>query len=365
MYVQNTSSSEEHTEIQKTLGDIDTDVKDIKSFITESELQELLSKIADHSTQDSFEGFYEILTDNYQPSELDSISIQALDIGNTLRYNGKYNHAIPQYDLVLSKFPNNLEALMGKSLALMGLGKNAEALELANKISVIQQYYRGVLLEKEGLDAEAKEAYLQAHAMDPFNTIIFVAIGSLLLDTDKWEDGYEESIQWFDKALEIDPNNFIAREKKLSVLEYLGIINHNEKNFQTALDYFERAIEFSSESIFSWRWGSTTLYYMERYDEAVRWCDKSLEIDPDDGTCLIIKGLALRDLGKFNEAISVFDIGIKKYPDAAGFLYHKSGSLYLSGNLSGALFYVDKAISIYPEYVVAVQFRELLVNLME
>ena len=44
-----------------------------------------------------------------------------------------------------------------------------------------------------------------------------------------------------------------------------------------------------------------------KYNEAIEYYDKALEIDPENAEALNNKGVALDDLGKYNEAIEYYD----------------------------------------------------------
>ena len=68
----------------------------------------------------------------------------------------------------------------------------------------------------------------------------------------------------------------------------------------------------------------------ETYDEALAACEKLLDnhwvADADTGTALINKGRALRELGRLDEAISIYTDVIKQQPSAAA--YNQRGTVY-------------------------------------
>ncbi len=68
----------------------------------------------------------------------------------------------------------------------------------------------------------------------------------------------------------------------------------------------------------------------ETYDEAIAACEKLLDnhwvADADAGTALLNKGRALRQLGRFDEAISIYTDAIKHQSSAAA--YNQRGAVY-------------------------------------
>ncbi len=77
---------------------------------------------------------------------------------------------------------------------------------------------------------------------------------------------YQKAIEWYNKALEIDKNNFDILFNMAYSLDELG-----------------------------------------RYNEAIEWHDKALRIKPDFALTLNNKGSALNNLGKYNESIECYD----------------------------------------------------------
>jgi len=109
----------------------------------------------------------------------------------------------------------------------------------------------------------------QALAIEPNNFVILNYKGWILMQAEK----PEEALVWFDKALEVDPENTLSLENKVNALNELG-------KQQLGL---------------------------EKPEEALVWFDKALEVDPNAAYVLNNKGLALYKLGDSVEAISYYD----------------------------------------------------------
>lgn len=92
----------------------------------------------------------------------------------------------------------------------------------------------------------------------------------------------EQAIEYFNKAIEIEPLNYLAWSNKGLGLKILN-------RFDDALMCYERALTFQPDHINTWFNKAVLLGCMSKYEEALECYRKVLELDPDHE-------LALRDL---------------------------------------------------------------------
>lgn len=85
-----------------------------------------------------------------------------------------------------------------------------------------------------------------------------------------------------------------------------------------------------------------------RYHEAISLFDLALKTDPKLIEALSRKGIALISIGKYNEASDYFDKYLSVNPFDADVLNHKGSLLNLQGNREEALEYFDKALDTHP-----------------
>jgi len=85
-----------------------------------------------------------------------------------------------------------------------------------------------------------------------------------------------------------------------------------------------------------------------------------LKINPKDVDALDAKGMALIELGKYNEAIVIFDKALKIDPNYVPVLYDKAFSLAQLGKYNEAISYYDKVLKIDPSNNNAIYQKELL-----
>ena len=92
-----------------------------------------------------------------------------------------------------------------------------------------------------------------------------------------------------------------------------------------------------------------------RYNEAIPYFDKVLEIDPNNMAALSNKGSALLQDHKYNESISYFDKVLKIDPKNVAALSNKAGAFMKLGKYKEAIRYAEEALAIDPEHQQAVK----------
>jgi len=131
---------------------------------------------------------------------------------------------------------------------------------------------------------------------------------------------YQEAIESFNEALEIDPNNVNALEQIRFALEKLGayqLAADMHGAIIEALGYeWEMAIKlgkfFEMPRIFSGKKRTLNntgilLFKSGKYQEAIVVFNMALEGDPEHVDALIGKGITLIRLEKYQEAIEIFN----------------------------------------------------------
>jgi tetratricopeptide (TPR) repeat protein len=87
-----------------------------------------------------------------------------------------------------------------------------------------------------------------------------------------------------------------------------------------------------------------------RYNEAIKYYDKALAIEPNATNILNNKGIVLTKLGKYGEAIKLFDRILSLDPKNVPGLYNKGVVLDKIGNHIAATQYQQRALQINPNY---------------
>jgi len=105
---------------------------------------------------------------------------------------------------------------------------------------------------------------------------------------------------------------------------------------------------FDFNDVWGWRNKGGALYFLGKYEEAIKCYDKAIEIDPNNSVVWNNKGLALYFLGKYDEAIKCYDKAIEIDPNDADVWNNKGDSLDSLGKYEEAITSYDKAIEIDP-----------------
>jgi curved DNA-binding protein CbpA len=105
----------------------------------------------------------------------------------------------------------------------------------------------------------------------------------------------------------------------------------------------QRGGGFDSNDVWGWRNKGSALYFLGKYDEAIKCYDESIKIDPSNPVVWNNKGLALYYLGKFDEAIASYEHAITIDPSDADAWNSKGNSLNSLGKGDEAKKCYDKA----------------------
>jgi len=111
---------------------------------------------------------------------------------------------------------------------------------------------------------------------------------------------YDEAIECYDKAIEIDPNNPVVWNNKGLALYHLD--KHEE-----AIKCYDKAIEIDPNDADTWNNKGLALYHLDKHEEAITSYDKAIEIDPNDADTWNNKGLALDSLYNNDDAKKCYD----------------------------------------------------------
>jgi tetratricopeptide (TPR) repeat protein len=118
--------------------------------------------------------------------------------------------------------------------------------------------------------------------------------------------------------------------------------------YEEAIQAFGKAIEIDPQDAVAWIFKGDALSELGRYDEAIQAYEKAIEIDPQDADAWYSKGAALSELGKYDEANQAFDKGIEINPQDAVAWYYKGIILDAQGKHDEAARAYNKSIEIDP-----------------
>jgi tetratricopeptide (TPR) repeat protein len=212
-----------------------------------------------------------------------------------------------------------------------GLGKYAGLLYKSLRCRTRDQRVDLLLRAKEQAEQIATATYPE------FSASLFGKVGIGL-----GKSGcHEEALASFDKALELQPDFYIAWGNRGTALDSLG-------RYEEAIASYDKALEFKPDSHNAWNNRGNALFNLERYEEAIASYDKALKIKPDSPNALSHQGLLLSRLGRYDEAVSNHDEALKLQPEFPLWWANRGIVLARSGRYEEALASCDKALELQP-----------------
>ncbi len=128
-----------------------------------------------------------------------------------------------------------------------------------------------------------------------------------------------------------------------------GFVLFDLGKYQEAIRYYDKAIKLNPRDTIAYMGKGIALYYLGKYQEAISCYDKAIELDPKNTEVYYNKALALDKLGKYQEAISCYDKAIELDPKNTEVYSGKGFTLSDLGKYQEAISCFDKAIELDPK----------------
>lgn len=315
--------------------------------------------------------------------------------GEALYQLQRYQEAIAAHDRALELRSDDPNAHKGRGLSLLALQRDKEALAEFHRATELQPnnpelWERKVLvLEKlqrpqqaDRAREQALAAYNERLASNPQNPGMWVERGRLLSELDRAPEAFDS----YDRALEIDPEFYLAWNAKGGTLYGMREFYDALDAYDTALDIeptfykawhnkgsvlsaglarywdaiaaYDRALEIEPNFYDGWRDRGIALIQLRRYQEALASFDKAVEIAPNDRKSWASRGVALNELRRYDEAIESFNNALEM-DDRDAFAWTQLGiALESRERYEEALEAYNKALEIEPEYYLAEESRQ-------
>ena len=260
---------------------------------------------------------------------------------------GLYEDAIKAFDKVIELDPQQNRARLVKANALLNLGKYNEslkifdeAIEAASQNSEKAQIWfeKAHLFAEQGNYNKTTEALEKVFELAPQDIDLLINGGILLSAV---LGRYDDAIKYYERAIQIDPDNKLAWINKANALVRLnrtdeatgayqealnitnkilvddpenpslwaekGLLLHNVGNSEEAVKAFANATRIDPRDEISWKMmGVLLASELHRYDEAAQAFDEALKANPEDGQVWSLKADALKALGKSAEAEAAY-----------------------------------------------------------
>ncbi len=191
----------------------------------------------------------------------------------TIRQNTYWHDLISFDERTLKQAPHSAKAHVDLGYAYDLAGEREKAMNLYKRAIEVDPDYEkaynnlGVAYDSLGKRDEAvallkKAIKLNPNYADPYSNlgIIYTSMGK-----------HEEAIRSYEKAIEINPSFFDAYNN-------LGLVYKNLGEKEKAIELFKKSIEVNPFYTAGYNNLAVTYYYDKKYDLAVKYCDKALEL---------------------------------------------------------------------------------------
>lgn len=291
--------------------------------------------------------------------EVAGVGLMVIHLKHTSRLTGYYSMWLfgillimfmPLHELELVLSYSTRDFLIGYvGLGISILGAGSFAFEHRQSLHIEAWATAGDAKYIAGKFDESIEYYDLAISIDPENEALWASKGAALLRMGFWA----KALECFDKALDYNQKLATAMSGKGLALTHL-------KRYSEALEYHDKAIARGMASIGWNNKGNTLLRMGAQIDEALACYKKSLEADPAYEIAWYNKGRAEARLGKFQEAASSFGKAVELRPKFADAWFQRARALSSAGSREEALFCYDMTIQLKPSNTDAWSERKIL-----
>jgi tetratricopeptide (TPR) repeat protein len=157
---------------------------------------------------------------------------------------------------------------------------------------------------------------------------------------------YEEALETFEKASEINPEN-------AGLWTNLGFALTKLERFRDALEAFEKSISLNPVQKNAWEGKDAVLIRIRLCEEKLRKSEEALETNPEDPNTLFEKGKLHLRLGEQEKAMQAFKKALEAKPENAEAWQFRGKILFKAGSEKEALHAFEKATRLKPDYAEA------------
>jgi tetratricopeptide (TPR) repeat protein len=157
---------------------------------------------------------------------------------------------------------------------------------------------------------------------------------------------YDEAIQAFSKAIEINPEHASAYNNR-------GAAWHRKGDYEKAIADFSKAIEIDPKDDRSYYDRGLAWYKKGGFDRAIADLSKAIELDPKDAGAYQIRGAAWNEKDEYDRAIIDLTKAIAMDPKEAAIHNNRGLAWYRKGEYERAISDFNRAIELEPQNNIA------------
>jgi tetratricopeptide (TPR) repeat protein len=272
-----------------------------------------------------------------------------------------YKKALDAFNQRIEKNPLDADSLRRKAHVLMTLGRYDDARKAydeatdANPQDYNVWWDKGQFLSADGDINESMEAYDRAIGLIPANDTAELVLAlsdkaEELAFTSRWEDALNAT----DRAIELDPKNSVIWHFKAFILTSLD-------RKEESLEAFDGAIKQNPDDAIAWQYKASQLLEMKRYNESLEAYDRVINLTGENDTAglaqaYLSKGIALNKTGRTDDAretlqksLDLYDRALQENPGDFSLMEPKGRALLNLGRYGDAVQVYDQIIDSSPK----------------
>ena len=188
------------------------------------------------------------------------------------------------------------------------------------------------------------QAKIQCEKLTHCHPKLMYALFSSLGDLLRSVEFYKDSLDCYQKALELDQGN-------ASTFFGKGVALGNLKRPEEALESFEKAIYLAPEFVEAWRNRGAALGNLERYEEALESFEKAIDLAPESVLAWVNRGNTLNNLERYEEALESLQKALYLAPKSADAWINRETTLSYLERYEEALESSKEALNLAPKSV--------------
>ena len=280
--------------------------------------------------------------------ELDNTFYQALiKSGEVLLKSKEYDKSIEIFDKILNneKEKNNELALLRKGDALFMKNNFKEALELYENVLKLNENNEEALI---GAGICERKLFKLDEAINYYDRV-------LKINNNNENVLYNKAIALSLKGNNQDSNDLLTKAKSIKdsedILYAFELNNLNDKNYSKVNEEFDNYIkenkQITNPGLYNIK--AQSLLHEEKYDEALKYIEQALELNPNYTYAINTKANILDKTGKKDEALLLYQKAAEGEQDNIIFLLNYSLSLLENKNKEKSKEIFEKVKSLYYE----------------
>lgn len=269
-----------------------------------------------------------------------------------LHQQGRLAEAIPLYQEVLAREPNNTEALHMAGLALAALGQLPMAVKLLAAAAALRPTDPTIMTN---FASALSQAGRQAEAVKYYD--VALALRSDLLEAQRGRGVSLILLGQLDAAIDSLQAAAALAPNDESTHNTLGVAFERANRLQEARDAFRRAVSINPDNPQAHHNLGLVEAAQGRHAEALASFDCALQKAPTTVATLLLRGKALLNLARPTEALASFDRALELAPNEFDVHFQRGRALTILDRLPEAVASFDQAIALQGSSAEAVNNR--------